>query len=557
MPAVPSGQRGPSLSSDLRIAGRLGERIRVIVQGPDESDASPVRGRLRGLVRREMKGSVALEVSRAELDLLSRDSALAHISADAPVSADMAITNKVTGALSVWQGTSGLLSYTPGYTGAGIGVAVIDSGIAPHAAIADRVIARVNLVSWEGPSTGDPYGHGTHVAGIIGGSTTAAKSVTAAYAGGSAPSVTLIDVRVLGSNGMGYTSDVIAGIDWTVANRTRYGIRVINLSLGHAVAEPSATDPLCRAVARATKAGLIVVASAGNYGRTSTGAPVLGGITSPGNSPYAITVGAVDTFGTVDRSDDKVAPYSSRGPTAFDMAVKPDVVAPGTRLVSLESQGSYLATQYPTWHIAGTARNAYFRLSGTSMATAVVSGGVALLLDANDNLTPGQVKIALQTGAYFVPDGGLVGAGAGAVNLPASLKLARGGLVPTLLNTVTSLLGLSGGATFRDGGTLIDRIYGRTGLRLLGLLDSGLLWRQADSAEWGVLNLLGLLNPLAKIPGHRLIWGEVAGWTTSQHLVWGDAVTNPSGQHLVWGDSEHTDANHLVWGDSIPVDGDR
>jgi hypothetical protein len=72
-----------------------------------------------------------------------------------------------------------------------------------------------------------------------------------------------------------------------------------------------------------------------------------------------------------------------------------------------------------------------------------------------------------------------------------------------------------------------------------------------------VLNLLGLLNPLAQIPGHRLIWGEVAGWTTSQHLVWGDAVTNPSGQHLVWGDSEHTDANHLVWGDSIVVDGDR
>jgi hypothetical protein len=191
------------------------------------------------------------------------------------------------------------------------------------------------------------------------------------------------------------------------------------------------------------------------------------------------------------------------------------------------------------------------------MATAVVSGGVALLIDANDNITPGQAKIALQTGAYFVPDGGLVGAGAGSVNLPASLKLARGGLVPTLLNTVTSLLGLSGGATYRDNGTLIDRIYGKTGLRLLGVLDSGLLWQQADSAEWGVLNLLGLLNPLAKIPGHRLIWGEVAGWTASQHLVWGDAVTNPSGQHLVWGDSEHTDANHLVWGDSMPVDDGR
>jgi serine protease AprX len=557
LPALPSGQQRPTLSADLRVPSRLGERIRVIVQPPDGKDAAAVRGRLRGLVRRELSRGVALEVSRAELDALSRDGTFAHISADAPVAADMAITNKVTGASSVWQGTSGLLTRTPGYTGTGIGVAVIDSGIAPHSAIADRVVARVNLVSWEGPSTGDLYGHGTHVAGIIGGNTTAAKYVTGAFAGGSAPGVRLIDVRVLGSNGMGYTSDVIAGIDWAIANRTRYGIRVINLSLGHAVSEPSATDPLCRAVQRAVEAGVVVVASAGNYGLTSTGVPVLGGITSPGNSPYALTVGAIDTAGTVDRSDDKVAPYSSRGPTALDMAVKPDVVAPGTRLVSLEVPGSYLASHYPAWHIAGSGRNAYFRLSGTSMATAAVSGGVALLLDAEDDLTPGQVKVALQMGASFVPDGGLVGAGAGSVNLPASLTLARGGLVPSLLTTIGGLLGTSGGSTFRDGGTLIDRLYGNTGLRLLGLLDLSVLWQQADNAEFGVLNLLGLLNPLAKVPAHRLIWGEVASWTNSNHLVWGDAVQSPSGQHLVWGDSEHTDANHLVWGDSLPPDSAR
>jgi serine protease AprX len=556
-PAVPTGQRPPTLSADLAAPGRLGDRIRVIVQAPDGRDASTVRSRLRGVVRRELKAATALEVTRAELDQLAHDSAFAHISADAPVAADMAITNKVTGASSVWQGTRTLLSSTPGYTGAGIGVAIVDSGIAPHSAIADRVIARVNLVSWEGPSTGDLYGHGTHVAGIVGGNTSAAKYVTSAFAGGSAPAVRLIDVRVLGANGMGYTSDVIAGIDWAVANRTRYGIRVINLSLGHAVAEPSATDPLCRAVQRAVEAGVVVVASAGNYGVTTTGLPVLGGITSPGNSPYALTVGAIDTAGTVDRSDDRVAAYSSRGPTAFDMAVKPDVVAPGTRLVSLEAPGSYLALHYPSWHIAGSGRNAYFRLSGTSMATAVVSGGVALLLDADDDLTPGQIKVALQMGAQFVPDGGLVGAGAGSVNLPESVKLARGGLVPSLLSTLTSLLGVSGGATFRDGGTLIDRLYGRTGVRLLGILDLSVLWQRADDAEWGVLNLLGLFNPLGSVPAHRLIWGEVSGWTSTDHLVWGDAVQNPSGQHLVWGDSEHTGANHLVWGDSVAGGNDR
>ncbi len=557
LPAVPSGQRLPTLTGDLRGPGAPGERLRIIVQAPEGVHPSTLRGRLRGIIRREMEGAVALEVSRADLKAMALDSTFAHISADLPVAADMAISNKVTGAPSVWQGTSSLLSSTPGYTGAGITVAVVDSGIAPHTAISDRVVGRVNLVSWEAPSSGDPYGHGTHVAGIIAGSTTAAKNVTLAYAGGSAPGAKLVDVRVLGATGVGYTSDVIAGINWAVANRSKYGIRIINLSLGHVVAEPSATDPLCQAVKRAVEAGVVVVAAAGNYGLTSTGAPVLGGISSPGNSPYALTVGAIDTAGTVDRSDDKVAAYSSRGPTAFDMAVKPDVVAPGTRIVSLEANNSYLATHYPNWHIAGSGKNAYFRLSGTSMAAPIVSGGVALLLDANDSLTPGQVKVALQMGASFVPDGGLVGGGAGSVNFPAAMKLAQNGLIPSLLQTVGGLLGTSGGATYRDSGTLIDRLYGGSGLRLLGLLDSGILWQQADNAEWGVLNLLGLLNPLQKLPAHRLIWGEVAGWTSSNHLVWGDAVQDPSGQHLVWGDSEHTNANHLVWGDAVVADGGR
>lgn len=550
LPAHPAGQRRPTLSGDL--AQVRGDRVRLIVQPAAEGDLSSIRGRLRGIVRRELAGAVALEVSRADLDAMSNDSAFAHISADAPVVSDMAITNKVTGASAMWQGTGGLLGLlgTPGYDGSGIGVAVVDSGIAPHTALDSRVIARVNLVSWEGSTSGDPYGHGTHVAGIIGGNTSAAKYVTPAFAGGSAPGVRLIDVRVLGSTGVGYTSDVIAGIEWAVANRTKYGIRVINLSLGHAVSEPAAFDPLCQAVARAVQAGVVVVASAGNYGVTSQGAPVLGGITSPGNSPYAITVGAIDTAGTVTRSDDTVAPYSSKGPTRYDMAVKPDIVAPGTRIVSLEAQGSYLARNYPSWHIAGSGKNAYLRLTGTSMATAVVSGGVALLLDANPYMTPGQVKMALQMGATFMPQAGLIAAGTGTVNFPQSQKISATGLVSSLLNTVDGLLGTSSGATFRDTGTMIDRIYDRTGLRLLGIVDLSALFVQADNAEPGVLNLLGLNNPVGQTPANHLVWGDVADWTTNYHLVWGDSVDSPSGQHLVWGDSEHTDANHLVWGDA-------
>ena len=97
---------------------------------------------------------------------------------------------------------------------------------------------------------------------------------------------------------------------------------------------------------------------------------------------------------------------------------------------------------------------------------------------------------------------------------------------------------------------MIDRIYGRTGIRLLGLLDLSVLFVQADSAEPGVLNLLGLNNPIANIQANHLVWGDVANWTDNYHLVWGDSIDSPSGQHLVWGDSEHTDSNHLVWGDA-------
>jgi serine protease AprX len=547
--ARPQGQRGPTLSDDLKASLARGERARVIVQAEAPALQSLRLRHARG-VRRLLSNAVALDLTAQELRRLSADGALSHVSGDLPVVADTAITNKVTAAEQVWEGTrTGLLGLTstPGYTGLGIGVAVVDSGIAAdHPAISGRVVGRVNLVSTEPQVTGDPFGHGTHVAGIIGGSAAAAARVTSAYGGGSAPNVQFVDVRVLGSDGVGYTSDVIAGIDWVIANRTRYGIRIINLSLGHPVAEPSATDPLCRAVERAVQAGITVVVSAGNYGRTSSGAPVLGGITSPGNSPFAITVGALDAKGTLDRQDDDVAPYSSRGPTRFDFGVKPDVVAPGSALVSLESAGSYIVRNYPAFHVAGSPRNAYLRLSGTSMAAAVVSGGAALLLDAEADMSPAQVKVALQIGARFMPAAGLVAAGTGSVDFEASLRLARGGLLGSLLTSATNLLALSSGASFRDAGTLIDRVYDRTGIRLLGLLDLSSLLGGADTAEWGVLHLLGPNNPLATAAPNYVVWGNVAGWSSSYYVVWGNTIQSPSGQYVVWGNSE-VFSEYVVW----------
>src|SRR4029453_8968836 len=208
-----------------------------------------------------------------------------------------------------------------------------------------------------------------------------------------------------------------------IANRATHNIRVMNLSLGHSVTEPCATDPLCQAVGRAYAAGIVVVGAAGNYGLSADGRMILGGILSPGNSPVAITVGALNTFGTTSRGDDEATSYSSRGPTEYDFVVKPDVAAPGNRIISLEAQHSYLSTSYAALHKAGSGSNAYMQLSGTSMAAPMVSGAVALMLQGTPNLIPAQVKFSLQNGATYLPEAGLIGAGAGSGNFRARRKL--------------------------------------------------------------------------------------------------------------------------------------
>jgi serine protease AprX len=236
------------------------------------------------------------------------------------------------------------------------------------------------------PAPTTAYGHGTHIAGIIAGSIS--YGPTSLYKNGIAPGAHLVNVRVLNRQGVGYTSDVIAGIQWVLDNRVKYSIRVMNLSLGHPIQTPCALDPLCLAAEDAVAKGLVVVASAGNSGKDAEGNPVLGSISTPGNAPGVITVGALNTWGTVGRDDDTVATYSSRGPTRYDMMLKPDVVAPGNKIVSLEAQGSYLSKTYPSLHVAGSGSNAYSMMSGTSMAAAMVSGGAALLLQSTPSLTP-------------------------------------------------------------------------------------------------------------------------------------------------------------------------
>jgi subtilisin family serine protease len=314
------------------------------------------------------------------------------------------------------------------------------------------------------------------------------------------------------------------------------------------VTESCTTDPLCQEVAKAVNAGIVVVAAAGNYGKSATGNTVLGGIASPANSPYAITVGALNTWGTAGRDDDTVATFSSRGPTPYDVAVKPDVAAPGVRIISLEANQSQLPTRYPQVHTAGTGNNAYMFLSGTSMAAPIVTGGVALLLQGSPALTPAQVKLALQTGATYMPNEGLAAVGAGSVNFWASRQNAATGLSGALLDTlVGGLVTTPSGVAFWDEGTLGTRLNNAVGVRLLSSLDASSVWQNPSVLRSGDLGLLGLTNPIAAISPKGLQYGSLAAFTGDETIMWGTSIQDVSGTAILWGTSAD---ETIMWGTS-------
>jgi len=328
-----------------------------------------------------------------------------YISPDRGVAAKLDYTAAAINAGAAWSSN---------YTGAGIGVAVIDSGINADPNFGNRIPAYYDFVGGRGQ---DQYGHGQHVAGIIAASGQTSNCLTCTRSlKGIAPGATLLNARVLDQNGTGQVSNVITAIQGAIALKSKYNIRVINLSLGQPVYESYTLDPLCQAVEAAWKAGIVVVVAAGNDGRdNSFGSNGYGTITSPGNDPYVITVGAMKTEATYNRADDLIASYSSKGPTMVDQIVKPDLVAPGNMVVSLQAANSTLVNEYPanippvsyyeyTLNVpllgALPKDTEYFSLSGTSMAAAVVSGAVADLLQAQPSLTPDQVKARLMQTAY-------------------------------------------------------------------------------------------------------------------------------------------------------------
>jgi serine protease AprX len=307
---------------------------------------------------------------------------------------------------TAWRSAVRLTSVPSRYDGDGVAVAVLDTGVSPAADLRSAVAVRVDFTP--GHDGVDRFGHGTHIAGIIAGDGSASSGKWR----GVARRADLISVKVAGADGATDVSVVLTALQWVVANKNRLGIRVLNLAFGTDAASSYLTDPLDYAVERAWRAGILVVAAAGNRG------PEAGTISKPGDDPFVLTVGAADVRGTTSRRDDVVAPFSSRGPTA-DGVAKPDLVAPGTSIVSVRAPGSLADLDRPEARV-GTS---YFKGTGTSQAAAIVSGIAALLFEADPSLSPEEVKAALLGSSSLL--GGQSGAGAGLVDADRALDAVR------------------------------------------------------------------------------------------------------------------------------------
>src|SRR6185436_12614410 len=322
-------------------------------------------------------GTIAVEVPAGAISTLAASNATNYLSLDRPVGG--------LGHVETTTGEDAMLAKYAGTDGSGIGVAVVDSGISPkQKSLLGRIVFSRDFTG-EG-TTDDQYGHGTFVASMI-----AAKQ--GSY-GGIATGANLINFKVLNSNGNGSMSAVLNALNAVMTYRTQYNIRVVNMSLGSVAVDSYKNDPLCRAVRRLVDAGIVVVAAAGNDGKDATNAKIYGRIHSPGNEPSAITVGATNTFGTDVRSDDVVTTFSSRGPTRgsyvddngvrrYDNLLKPDLVAPGNKIINAMWQNSYLVTNYPYLdaRVASKTSKKMMYLSGTSVASPAVAGAAALLLE--------------------------------------------------------------------------------------------------------------------------------------------------------------------------------
>jgi len=513
------------LSGDLQslTGGPADDLVPIIVQTYDPPDSSDlgVLQLVGGLLKTTYSTipAYSAEVRAGSLLEIAADAGVERISLDAPVRAHLDIAYR---AIRADRAASYSGPWGSGLSGKGIGIALVDTGVQLHQdlkrPLSSKPPIEVEIVGHEA-GLADYFGHGTHVAGILNGNGSASSDYLSFRTfRGIAPEAQLISIRALAPDGTGYTSDVLSGIDWAVKNARAYNIRVLNLSLGHPVYESYRTDPLCRAVATAVRKGIVVVVAAGNDGSVGSG---FGTITSPGNSPAAITVGATDDQETVPLSDDTLAPYSSKGPSLVDFVVKPDIVAPGTWIVSARAVASWLDTEHHELTLRiGDYRNdparftqdgAYYSLSGTSMAAPMVAGAAALMLQKEPTLTPATIKARLMKSA--VKDDRLVfETGAGMLDVYAAL------------NATGTATGASSPLAMAAGD---DFVY---------IQDTALLWGStwSQTAIWGGRKGSAYGFSLTSVPasmtsGSGAIWGGRGG---SRSLIDNGSVT---GSGAIWG----------------------
>jgi len=510
-----------------RLADGIGDSD-VIVEFYDDSDGS-ARIKAAGGSSGRRLGNIKARAGRMPNVLLKRladDPKVKRVHRDRETEASIARAAATIGAKNVHR------QY--GYNGAGVGVAVIDSGITPfHSDLSvaygqgQRVTAFVDFVNGQTQKY-DDWGHGTHVAGIIAGNGYESTGARQAIA----PGASIISLKALDGEGKGRISYIIAALDWAVANRVQYNIRVINMSLGAGVFESYNTDPLTLAAKHAVDNGIVVVAAAGNLGKNALGQPQYGAITAPGNAPWVLTVGASSTMGTTDRRDDTMASYSSRGPTMIDFRVKPDLVAPGSGIVSLSNPNSLFYSTKANYLKAGRRADLntlpYLTLSGTSMAAPVVSGTVALMLQANPNLTPNMVKAILQYTAQVYTGYNYLTQGAGFLNTLGAVRLSRYFAVGNKGDEYPNMRAWSKHILWGN-----RRVTG-------GVLTPG-------GTAWG----LNIVWGEAHTPGgQNIVWGENCDTANCDNIVWGNNIVwgeSDATDNIVWG---NTDGDNIVWGNS-------
>jgi serine protease AprX len=475
--------------------------------------------------------SFSAEIHAEDLAVLAANGAIESISVDADLTAlgsSRTTTSTTTTSTMAYTSVSSLLT-TLGLgdfgMGASIGVAVLDSGLQDDGNFTGRIMEFHDFTGLNpaaNTAAYDDYGHGSHVAGLIGSS---GVTSLGKYEGVT-QKVRLLVLKVLDRHGRGKTSTLIDAIEYVIANKDRLGVQVINLSLGHPIYESAATDPLVQEVERAVRAGLIVVAAAGNIGTNpTTGQTGYAGITSPGNAPSAITVGASKTFNTPTRGDDRVAAYSSRGPSWYDGFAKPDIVAPGQSLISDTSAGGTLALDYPNLVVTDSLHT-YMKLSGSSMSTGVVSGLVALMLETNRYGAYERAKLLY--GGKYMNSGQWV---------PPPYPTA---------NAIKAMLQYSATRLHDDSGVEYDSLTQGAGeVNGLGAL---LLAYSTDTTKpIGSTWVSTTFDPHTTFGTELVTWGQKVFWGT--HIASGAAIITVRQQawdpNVVWGSG---DGDNVVWG---------